>query len=352
MFPASYLLLSCTVLALLSIDEINRLIQFPSIFKSIDKRIFYNLIALFPFFNILGIINSLKYQSDLIDDEQEYYPPCLCNDGLYTWYRMGQIAKAQRAEALDEKLKAEQEVVISEPRLEAVERPGNVIDINYKEKSKQLAGTESSPEDNKEAIITEQPKPGILSKEPLRVISLSTFKKVSNYAPSTIKLKTDVNPVDDEEKLSGFAKWLRNTGTSKDSSIEEEAEVVSSVIEPGTVESKYQEVAKELIEVPALPDTSKDRDEYSPADSDLSPEEKKKKKKKDKKHNKKDLVNQLVYQSVIDNDLLISEPFADLLYAQGYKLKAVKIYEKLMDKFPEKKINFAAKIDKINKENI
>ncbi|MBK6372658.1 MAG: hypothetical protein IPF67_05295 [Saprospiraceae bacterium] len=54
----------------------------------------------------------------------------------------------------------------------------------------------------------------------------------------------------------------------------------------------------------------------------------------------------------MDNDLLISEPFAEILYAQGYKEKAIKIYEKLMDKYPEKKINFAAKIDKINKENI
>ena len=62
--------------------------------------------------------------------------------------------------------------------------------------------------------------------------------------------------------------------------------------------------------------------------------------------------NHLVQQSVLDNDLLISEPFAEILYAQGYKEKAIKIYEKLMDKYPEKKINFAAKIDKINKENI
>ena len=76
------------------------------------------------------------------------------------------------------------------------------------------------------------------------------------------------------------------------------------------------------------------------------------KKKKVKKHKKKEFVNHLVQQSVLDNDLLISEPFAEILYAQGYKEKAVKIYEKLMEKYPEKKINFAAKIDKINKENI
>jgi hypothetical protein len=72
---------------------------------------------------------------------------------------------------------------------------------------------------------------------------------------------------------------------------------------------------------------------------------------KPKKKKKKHLVDRLVQQSVLDNELLVSEPFAELLQAQGYREKAIKIYEKLITKFPEKKHIFAAKIIQINKEN-
>jgi hypothetical protein len=77
-------------------------------------------------------------------------------------------------------------------------------------------------------------------------------------------------------------------------------------------------------------------------------EEKSEKKKKKKR--KKELVDRLVQQSISDNELLVSEPFAEILYAQGYKDKAIKIYEKLMLKNPEKRDIFAAKIVLINNE--
>jgi hypothetical protein len=40
----------------------------------------------------------------------------------------------------------------------------------------------------------------------------------------------------------------------------------------------------------------------------------------------------------------ISETFADLLAAQGYKDQAITMYTKLIEKFPEKSSFFAAKI--------
>lgn len=338
------------MLALLSIDEINRLIHFPSIFKSIDKRIFFNLMALFPFFNIISILNSLKYQSDLIDDEQEYYPPSLCNDGLYTWYRMGQIAKKQRAEALDEQLNVESQEAIPETiKPEISERAVNIIDINTKERAKlqtEIQSDNGSPQLEVEQVSVPAE---IIFREPVRVISKSTFKKVSIHSA----VREHVKAVPEvEEELSGFAKWLSKTSATKaapavekiDVLLPEVKEVVEEIQEVEFRASKEIPVSDEVV-------SSASHDEQT-IDEELSSEEAKKKKKKEKKHKKKDLVNQLVYQSVIDNDLLISEPFAEILYAQGYKEKAIKIYEKLMVKFPEKKINFAAKIDKINKENI
>ncbi len=41
----------------------------------------------------------------------------------------------------------------------------------------------------------------------------------------------------------------------------------------------------------------------------------------------------------------ISETFADLLAAQGYKEQAIEMYIKLMEKYPEKSGFFAAKIE-------
>ena len=319
--------------ALLSMDEISRLIQFPSMFKSIDKGIFQKFLHLFPFFNLFSILHSLKYQSDLIDNNQEYNPPVLCNDGLYTWYKMGLLSLDHQKSEIDELQTSTGKEVST-----AVERQNNVIDINSKEKIRGIGRIEVVPA-KEEVHSSESDENAWVEKvQQDRVVVKSTFYKKSsiNLSFGSVTSKV-IEEKEDSMELSGFAKFLKGTGRH------------------GIVVPEDMDISKIQLELPEDADSARNLDK---AKKDISVEivetnvAEVVKKKKVKKHKKKEFVNHLVQQSVLDNDLLISEPFAEILYAQGYKEKAIKIYEKLMDKYPEKKINFAAKIDKINKENI
>ena len=71
-----------------------------------------------------------------------------------------------------------------------------------------------------------------------------------------------------------------------------------------------------------------------------------------KKSAKKLALEAVVKDSVRDHNYLVTEQYAELLYAQGYLERSKNIYQKLMDKFPEKSAIFASKIEQINNEII
>ncbi|MDX9906383.1 MAG: hypothetical protein RBS55_07350 [Bacteroidales bacterium] len=69
--------------------------------------------------------------------------------------------------------------------------------------------------------------------------------------------------------------------------------------------------------------------------------------------NKKAFYNPEDYarKSIEENDGILSETLARLVAAQGKKEKAIKIYQQLMLKYPQKSSYFAAQIEKLKKES-
>jgi hypothetical protein len=70
-----------------------------------------------------------------------------------------------------------------------------------------------------------------------------------------------------------------------------------------------------------------------------------------KKQKKKSKIDETVKRSITKSDSIISEPLADLLASQGHSADAIKMYDQLILKIPEKSVYFAAKIDLILKNN-
>jgi hypothetical protein len=58
----------------------------------------------------------------------------------------------------------------------------------------------------------------------------------------------------------------------------------------------------------------------------------------------------LAARSVVENEDFYTETYASICLKQGNDSKAIKIYEKLSLKFPEKSSYFAGLIEKIKKE--
>jgi hypothetical protein len=63
-----------------------------------------------------------------------------------------------------------------------------------------------------------------------------------------------------------------------------------------------------------------------------------------------DAFEQSIVKSITQDDSIVSETLADLLHAQGQFSKALKMYQALILKFPEKSAFFARKIEQIHKK--
>jgi len=69
----------------------------------------------------------------------------------------------------------------------------------------------------------------------------------------------------------------------------------------------------------------------------------------EKRAKKKKKVSESAKKSITKSAQIISEPLADILAAQGHFNEAIKMYDQLILKFPEKSSYFAAKIDNLLK---
>ncbi|MBP9133321.1 MAG: hypothetical protein KBF75_04795 [Saprospiraceae bacterium] len=338
-------------------DLLDRLIHFPSVLRSIDDGVIVEKLLLYPFFSLLYILQSIRRQSHQIDEDAVYVPPVLANDTLFTWYKMSQLNQKSvgyKVESTESSLSkivqgynmdnsssviavddGEEDVSQMDDSIDQAE-PGQTVEGQREQTNEDLQETLSTDDEGGTGDLGETLTKVIIQKVPIkpRIVFNSIF--IKNGMPQEIdEAYSYFEP--EKEELSGFAKFLRTK--TKVKSVIEYGEEEESIIQP--IEDK--EVFRETPEI-----ESSDADLVILRQKEIKPEQQERKPKKKKK---KHLVDRLVQQSVLDNELLVSEPFAELLHAQGYREKAIKIYEKLITKFPEKKHIFAAKIIQINKEN-
>jgi len=68
------------------------------------------------------------------------------------------------------------------------------------------------------------------------------------------------------------------------------------------------------------------------------------------KKEKKQQLKRKIKKSTKRNDMLVTEPIAEQLVRQGYKAKAIKMYEQLLSIIPDKSDHYTAIIEKLRRE--
>jgi len=143
----------------------------------------------------------------------------------------------------------------------------------------------------------------------------------------------------EEEKVSSFANWL--SGMSMETLAPVDPELKTEAIK--TVKPIAPE-AKERVEKAPKKQVAKNK---AKAASTPKTSKAKRSAKKVKKPKKKDKVQNIIDQSVVEGSETISETLAMLLARQGYHDKAIRMYEKLSLNNPQKSALFAEQIEKI-----
>lgn len=334
-------------------ELVERLLHFPSMLRSIEESVLVKNLLLYPYFGVLYLLQALKRQFKALDQEEEYFPPVLANDGIYSWYRMGVMHSCNQAvdphdresEVIGGRISDESHVEDSNESKEEqseqyVAKRSNgsligmvteVVEVSALDDMEEDTDA-GSPEPEDKSRLSHDVETRIIYREKYslpRITVNSIYEKGGRVSFAGTGDYEYFDP--NSEELSGFARFLRKS--TRNTSINPEMRSESTP-DPSDAKQSHSVAAMSphLISV-------KSGEEV---------EEKSEKKKKKKR--KKELVDRLVQQSISDNELLVSEPFAEILYAQGYKDKAIKIYEKLMLKNPEKRDIFAAKIVLINNE--
>jgi len=366
---------------MISIQDIQTLFQWPFLALQQDDS-FNKLLSIFPFFSMLYMISSLKSQSSPTTQNLPYHS-FLCNEPLYIQYLVlrasddmtdhpGHVSDhamtpiASLSDFLPEENKAisrelefthtsktstenEEEsnnsLVAEEPVFNEVSEqmrptlPEEDAAIQPKEFDDKKDSIEEFNENSEKgnlsdeiegnSVVQEEPEivedflPKELISEPApsariiiqkipeksRVINFQRYKPIHVDLLSTVHSKYTREDIPIE--LSPFSKWLRST---------------IDVINENSPAAQYS------------PDYSNE-DEIVQKSSNDKP-----------KSPKKMEIERVISDSVRDHAYLVTEQYADLLHSQGYLERAINIYGKLMEKYPEKSSIFATKIQEINKE--